>query len=55
MLLAEILEDEGLKVRKDVYPGLPHGFWTTCPSLPVSRKWEEDVVNAVKLILETDV
>lgn len=53
MLLFEgILKGDGLGVRKDVYKGLPHGFWTTCPDLDVSRRWEGDVTEGIKWILK---
>ncbi|KAF2010564.1 alpha/beta-hydrolase [Aaosphaeria arxii CBS 175.79] len=52
LLLGKILREDGLEVKEDVYPGLPHGFWTTCPDLEVSRDWEKDVVGAVKWMLE---
>lgn len=38
-MFAEILRDNGLGVEDRIYPGLPHGFWTTYPELPVSKAW----------------
>lgn len=51
LLLGKILTTSGLDVKEKVYPGLPHGFWTTCPNVEVSRNWESDVVEAVKWLL----
>lgn len=52
LLLEKLLKEEGLDTRVDVYPGLPHGFWTTCPDLPVSKGWSRDLVNGVRWIVE---
>lgn len=45
-------EDEGLKTKVDVYPGLPHGFHSVIPTLKASEKYMEDSVNGVKWLLE---
>lgn len=47
IVYADILRDNGLKVETRIYPGLPHGFWTTCPDLPVSKEWEDETVKGV--------
>lgn len=52
ILLESILRDEGVNTRIKIHSGLPHGFWTTCPELPVSLAWEEELVENVKWILE---
>lgn len=51
LLFGELLEKEGVAVKSYVYPGLPHGFWTTCPDLEVSRAWERDLIEGVGLLL----
>lgn len=33
LLFEHLLKAAGLSTKTDVYPGLPHGFWTTCPDL----------------------
>jgi acetyl esterase/lipase len=50
-LLSDILKENGMDTKNYVYPGLPHGFWTTCPDLEVSRKWEEELVEGVGFLL----
>jgi acetyl esterase/lipase len=52
LLFEEILRQNGTETSKHVYPGLPHGFWTTCPELAVSRKWEEEYVKGVRWLLQ---
>ena len=52
LLFEQILKQEGLDTKLDVYPGLPHGFWTTCPDLPVSKDWLERLLNGLRWILE---
>ncbi|GME61538.1 Potassium transporter [Neofusicoccum parvum] len=47
LLFEQLLKEAGVQTRLLVYSGLPHGFWTTCPDLPVSKAWEEDLVEAV--------
>ncbi|KAH7092608.1 Alpha/Beta hydrolase protein [Paraphoma chrysanthemicola] len=52
ILFANILREQGLDVKDEIYTGLPHGFWTTCPDLAVSADWEIDAVAGVKWALE---
>ncbi|KAK7708211.1 hypothetical protein SLS57_009108 [Botryosphaeria dothidea] len=51
LLFEQLLKEVGLQTRLHVYSGLPHGFWTSCPDLPVSKAWEEDLVDAVKWLV----
>ncbi|KAL6363132.1 hypothetical protein LRP88_02538 [Fusarium phalaenopsidis] len=52
LLLDQVLQEEGLSTKKHVYQGLPHGFWTTCPDLPVSKKWLEDLLEGLRWMIE---
>lgn len=45
-------EDEGLKTKVDVYPGLPHGFWSVFPKIESSKRFVEESVKGVKWLLE---
>ena len=45
-------EDEGIKTKVDVYPGLPHGFWSTFPKTPSSKKFVDESVKGVQWLLE---
>lgn len=51
LLFEQLLSESGIETKKHVYPGLPHGFWTTCPTLEVSRQWEKDYVDGVRWLL----
>lgn len=53
ILLSQLLQDAGTEIKTTIYPGLPHGFWTTCPDLAVSRSWEADLIEGVKGLLQT--
>ncbi|KAF4471214.1 AB hydrolase superfamily [Fusarium albosuccineum] len=52
VLLDQLLQEEGLSTKKHIYQGLPHGFWTTCPDLPVSKKWLEDLLEGMRWMIE---
>lgn len=45
-------EDEGFKTKVDVYPGLPHGFWSIFPSIESSKRFIEESVKGVQWLLE---
>jgi acetyl esterase/lipase len=51
LLLEQLLKDVGIETKLEVYAGLPHGFWTTCPDLPVSKAFEQDLVNSIRWML----
>ncbi|KAG4439280.1 hypothetical protein IFR05_005213 [Cadophora sp. M221] len=49
----EILRDgNGIKTLVDVYPGLPHGFWSWWTATDFSVKFQEDCVKGMKWLLE---
>ncbi|KAL7759657.1 hypothetical protein ACKLNR_009747 [Fusarium oxysporum f. sp. zingiberi] len=52
ILLDQLLQEVGLPTKSHIYSGLPHGFWTTCPDLPVSKKWLQDLLQGVHWLLE---
>ena len=52
ILFAKILREAGLEVQDRIYEGLPHGFWTTCPDLSVSKEWETETINGIEWMLE---
>ncbi|CAG7935880.1 unnamed protein product [Penicillium salamii] len=51
LLFEQLLKEERIETKLYVYPGLPYGFWTTCPDLEVSKSWSEDLVQGVKFFL----
>lgn len=53
ILFEKLLKDAGVAVRMDVHRGLPHGFWTVCRGLNVSKEWERKLVEDVGWLLES--
>ncbi|OBR03932.1 Lipase 2 [Colletotrichum higginsianum IMI 349063] len=45
-------EEAGVKTKLDIYPGLPHYFWTNFPRLEASKKFVEDTVKGVRWLLQ---
>lgn len=45
-------EECGVSTRVDVYPGVPHGFWTMYPDLAATQKRMRDAVRGVGWLLE---
>ncbi|KAJ5690217.1 alpha/beta-hydrolase [Penicillium macrosclerotiorum] len=54
LLFERLLREENVSTKLFVYPGLPHGFWTTCPDLEVSQSWQKDLVDGVRFLLVMD-
>lgn len=44
-------EEEGIKTKVDMYPGLPHGFWSLAPTLKASKTFVDDSVKGVEWLL----
>jgi acetyl esterase/lipase len=51
LLFEQLLKEEKMGTKLYIYPGLPHGFWTTCPDLDVSKSWQIDLVEGVRFLL----
>ena len=52
LLFEELLKSAGLSTILHIYPGLPHGFWTTCPDLQVSATWLDHYVDGLRWLIE---
>jgi acetyl esterase/lipase len=37
LLFEEVLRQEGVKTKIDLFPGLPHGFWALFPKAAFSK------------------
>ena len=44
-------EDNGIKTRVEVYPGLPHGHWGFFPFLESSKKFRKEQVEGFGWLL----
>lgn len=44
-------EDYGIKMRLDIYPGLPHSFWGFFPNLSSSERWRDDTLKGMGWLL----
>ncbi len=45
-------EEAGVPTRMDVYPGLPHGFWSWWPKSGFSQKQKKDSIEGFRWLLE---
>jgi len=45
-------EEDGVKTKLDVYPGLPHGYWSIAPTLKASQRFVDDSVKGVEWLLQ---
>ncbi|KAJ6438850.1 potassium transporter protein [Purpureocillium lavendulum] len=51
LLFGQLLEKAGLQTKVDVYPGLPHGFWSSCPGLDVSKEWLASLIAGMQWMI----
>ncbi|GJN73750.1 hypothetical protein PCL_02698 [Purpureocillium lilacinum] len=51
LLFGQLLEEAGLGTKVDVYPGLPHGFWASCPDLDVSQEWLRKLIDGLRWMI----
>lgn len=48
----DILKENGVETKTDIYPGLPHGFWSWFPEAEFTKKFIEDCKNGMSWLLE---
>ena len=46
-----LLSEAGVPTKLDLYPGLPHCWWSAYPQISTSRKWAKDTVEGVRWLL----
>jgi acetyl esterase/lipase len=47
----EILRDESVKTKLDVFPGLPHGFWSFFPKAEFTEDWRAMTKTGLRLLV----
>ncbi|KAJ7117020.1 Alpha/Beta hydrolase protein [Mycena epipterygia] len=50
-LYERLVGESGTKTRLDIYPGLPHGFYGSCPGLKASRRFQADFRRGIEWLL----
>ncbi|KAK3684532.1 hypothetical protein LTR37_020174 [Vermiconidia calcicola] len=48
----DMLKNEGVETRLDLYPGLPHAFWHSLKDLPESKRWLQDTLDGFAWLLK---
>lgn len=48
----DILKENGVETKTDIYPGLPHGFWSYFPEAEFTKNFIEDCMNGMSWLLE---
>ncbi|KAJ6506873.1 Alpha/Beta hydrolase protein [Mycena sanguinolenta] len=51
LLYERLLREQGVPTRLDIYPGVPHGFHVSAPTMTAAKKWEADMRAGLKWIL----
>ena len=54
LTLYQALQEADVKSRLDVYPGMPHGFWTTFPQFRGSKLFMKDLAEGFGWLLGRD-
>ena len=53
LLYERVLREEyGTKTKLEVYPGLPHAFWSFLPHMKKSTQLIEDAIRGVEWLLQ---
>lgn len=51
LILAYALQDHGVDVKLEVYPGVCHSFWIFAPGLTISKRFVSDIVEGFAWLL----
>ena len=48
----QVLREAGIKTRFRMFPGVPHSWWTSAPTLEITKKGMQDFTDGVRWLLE---
>lgn len=51
LIYDDMLKNEGVATRLDIYAGLPHVFWHSFKRLSQAKKWEQDTLDGFEWLL----
>ena len=51
LIYVDVLREEGVDVRLDLYRGLPHVFWILFPNLKAAERWRGDTEAGIRWLL----
>jgi acetyl esterase/lipase len=54
ILYEEVLREDGVETKIDVYPGLPHCWWAILPQLESSKTYERNSMEGLKWLLRRE-
>lgn len=54
IIYEQVLREAGVETKIDVYPGLPHCWWSLLPQLEASKKYERDSMEGLKWLLRRE-
>jgi len=51
LIYEQVLREQGVKTRLDVFPGLPHGFWSWFPEAEFSKSFQVKTLEGLRWLL----
>lgn len=51
LFYCDLVEQAGGQTKIDLYPGVPHLWYSIYPQLSINKKWARDLVNGVEWLL----
>ncbi|CAM5998902.1 unnamed protein product [Sphagnum balticum] len=51
LIYEQVLREQGVKTRLDIFPGLPHGFWSWFPEAEFSKSFQVKTVEGLRWLL----
>ncbi|GKT48090.1 AB hydrolase superfamily protein [Colletotrichum spaethianum] len=52
IIMEQVWKDAGTATKLDIYPGLPHGFWSLYPQAEFSKKHQRDTKAGLQWLLD---